>query len=83
MDALESTIDILVEARAAKDPNHTCHQDSTGMEGIQIDLDGDAQCWRLVMQKGAGDETEEMIFTATGAIGAMDLPPVMGRYAGA
>ncbi|SJL13219.1 uncharacterized protein ARMOST_16658 [Armillaria ostoyae] len=76
---VKSTIDILVEARAAKDPNHLSRieQDSTGMEGIQIDLDGDVQCWRLMMQKGAGDETEEMIFTATGAIGAMDLPPVL------
>ncbi|PBK59902.1 hypothetical protein ARMSODRAFT_1027029 [Armillaria solidipes] len=75
----KSTIDILVEARTVKDPNHLSRieQDSTGMEGIQIDLDEDAQCWRLVMQKGTGDKTEEMIFTATGAIGAMDLPPVL------
>ncbi|SJL16900.1 uncharacterized protein ARMOST_20430 [Armillaria ostoyae] len=75
----KSTIDVLVEARAAKDPNHLSRieQDSTGMERIQIDLDEDVQCWRLVMQKGTGDETEEMIFTATGAIGAMDLPPVL------
>ncbi|KAK0433368.1 hypothetical protein EV421DRAFT_1741671 [Armillaria borealis] len=79
MDAFydKSGANILVEARAAKDPNHLSRieQDSTGMEGIQIDLDEDAQCWRLV-QKGAGDKTEEMIFT-TGAIGAMDLPPVL------
>ncbi|PBK63511.1 hypothetical protein ARMSODRAFT_1057936 [Armillaria solidipes] len=74
----KSGANILVEARAAKDPNHLSRieQDSTGMEGIQIDLDEDAQCWRLVMQKGAGDETEEMIFT-TGAIGTMDLPPAV------
>ncbi|PBK87599.1 hypothetical protein ARMGADRAFT_1034528 [Armillaria gallica] len=68
-----------IEVRAGKLHNTNInHQDSTGMDEIQISFnDDDAKCWRLVRQQEAHDEMEEMIFTVTGAIGSIDLPPIL------
>ncbi len=56
---------------------HRHCQDSAGLEGTQIMFDEDLQCWRLVTQGGAADDTDKKIFMATGTIGSMDLPPIL------
>ncbi len=47
------------------------------LDNAHITFDKDVQCWRLATQKEDCEDTDKTIFTATGALGVMDLPPIL------
>ncbi|KAK0468786.1 hypothetical protein IW261DRAFT_1573393 [Armillaria novae-zelandiae] len=73
-NALEAsrTIDELMAEHVTKDKYHLVgiHQDAKLLHGVSIEYEADVQVWRLA--KGE----DELVFTITGAIVSMDLPPV-------
>ncbi|KAK0465733.1 hypothetical protein IW261DRAFT_1598537 [Armillaria novae-zelandiae] len=77
-NALEAswTIDELTAEHVAKDKYHLAgihqsrEQDAKLLHGISVEYEADAQVWRLA--KGE----DELVFTITGAIVSMDLPPI-------
>ncbi|KAK0491719.1 hypothetical protein EDD18DRAFT_1358492 [Armillaria luteobubalina] len=72
-NALEAsrTIDGLTAERVAKDKYHLVgEQDAKLLHGVSVEYEADAQVWRLA--KGE----DELVFTITGAIASMDLPPI-------
>ncbi|KAK0496654.1 hypothetical protein EDD18DRAFT_1105021 [Armillaria luteobubalina] len=67
------TVDSLTDERVAKDKQHLAgiHKDEKALQSMHITYEENAQVWRLA--KGE----QEMVFTVTGAIATMDLPPVV------
>ncbi|KAK0455523.1 uncharacterized protein EV420DRAFT_1481368 [Desarmillaria tabescens] len=77
-DAKE-TIESLIAERIAKDKLHLSRvmKDNGRINAASIRRDEDAGVWRIVRQNANDESTKETVFTITGAIFAMDLPPVM------
>ncbi|KAK0493394.1 hypothetical protein EDD18DRAFT_1356832 [Armillaria luteobubalina] len=72
------TVDSLTDERVAKDKQHLAgiHKDKKALQSMHIVYKENAQVWRLA--KGE----QEMVFTITGAIVTMDLPPIIKETLG-
>ncbi|KAK0450447.1 uncharacterized protein EV420DRAFT_1482935 [Desarmillaria tabescens] len=79
-----SSIDTLIEDRIKKDPHHLMQiaQDTTAFKEAELAFDDNAQCWCLIHRAETMDAVDEMIFTTTGTLVAMDLPPILKENSG-
>ncbi|KAK0454240.1 uncharacterized protein EV420DRAFT_1645135 [Desarmillaria tabescens] len=58
----------------------TVPQDITAFKEAELAFNDNAQCWHLIHYAGTMDAVDEMIFTATGTLVVMDLPPILKEY---
>ncbi|KAK0442212.1 hypothetical protein EV421DRAFT_1736443 [Armillaria borealis] len=72
------SVEELSEERVAKDAMHLSrlYRDMGVLGGVYIESDDGKQMWRLAKRDKDTGESEEMVFTATGMLAHMDLPPI-------
>ncbi|KAK0470185.1 uncharacterized protein EV420DRAFT_1634600 [Desarmillaria tabescens] len=71
-------IEALINERTAKDKLHLSWvmKEHNVIKSASIKRDEDAGMWRIIRKTAGEGAIEEVVFTMTGAIYAMDLPPV-------
>ncbi|KAK0457946.1 uncharacterized protein EV420DRAFT_1764467 [Desarmillaria tabescens] len=77
-DDAKNIIELLTQERVEKDRMHLSRvlKDNEFVKSASIKRDNEAGVWRIIKQSEDEGMMEEMVFTITGAIYAMDLPPV-------
>ncbi|KAK0469128.1 uncharacterized protein EV420DRAFT_1633559 [Desarmillaria tabescens] len=77
-DDAKNIIELLTQERVKKDRMHLSRvlKDNEFIKSASIKRDDEAEVWRIIKQSEDKGTMEEMVFTITGAIYMMDLPPV-------
>ncbi|KAK0493411.1 hypothetical protein EDD18DRAFT_1356862 [Armillaria luteobubalina] len=73
-----ASIDGLISNRMCKDPYHLASlvKDQKAISNMYIKKDKDTGAWRIIRHGRTEGAVEEIVFTITGAINMLDLPPV-------
>ncbi|KAK0491753.1 hypothetical protein EDD18DRAFT_1358540 [Armillaria luteobubalina] len=75
-DNARCSINALITNRIRKDEYHLTRLDKNAISNMYIKKDDDAGTWRIVRHGNNKGAVEEIVFTITGAINMLDLPPV-------